>query len=140
MLYFEPLYGLFVHTAVSTALCLVIFLAVYFVNTATPSHEKNEGYECGFKAVDVTYTAFDVQFYRIGVLFLLFDVEILFFFPWILNFYKVSTSGHLAVAAFAILLFFGFIYELVNGALIWYPQPYRKSKAYRDVKVSSRTV
>lgn len=81
MLYFEPLYGLFVHTAVSTALCLVIFLAVYFVNTATPSHEKNEGYECGFKAVDVTYTAFDVQFYRIGVLFLLFDVEILFFFP-----------------------------------------------------------
>jgi NADH:ubiquinone oxidoreductase subunit 3 (subunit A) len=81
-------------------------------------------YECGFKPFDFTYYPFDVQFYRVGILFLLFDVEIMFFFPWALNFYQISALGHFALLGFILLLFFGFIYELKSGALLWYPQPW----------------
>jgi NADH-quinone oxidoreductase subunit A len=83
-------------------------------------------YECGFKPFDFTYYPFDVQFYRVGILFLLFDVEIMFFFPWALNFYQVQLVGHLSIFMFIILLLLGFVYEIASGALLWYPQPWKK--------------
>lgn len=92
-----------------------------------PNSEKNMAYECGFKPFDFAYYPFDVQFYRVGILFLLFDVEIMFFFPWALNFYQITMCGHFAVVLFIFLLLFGFVYELKSGALRWYPQPWRKA-------------
>lgn len=81
MLYFETIFFLLVHFFFSVLLCLVILLLVYFLNTPKPNSEKNMAYECGFKPFDFLYYPFDVQFYRVGILFLLFDVEIMFFFP-----------------------------------------------------------
>ena len=84
-------------------------------------------YECGFKPFDFVYYPFDIQFYRVGILFLLFDVEIMFFFPWVLNFYEISLVGHFSVFIFIVLIFVGFLYELWVGVLSWYPQPWRSS-------------
>jgi NADH-quinone oxidoreductase subunit A len=101
-------------------------LVVFLINRPKPNREKNMAYECGFKPFDFLYYPFDVQFYRVGILFLLFDVEIMFLFPWVLNFYSISTAGHGAVLGFVILLFIGFLYELKVGALNWYPQAWYK--------------
>ena len=123
MLYFEPILLLIIHSMLSVFLCGVILLAVYLLTKSRPNSEKNMAYECGFKPFDFAYYPFDVQFYRVGILFLLFDVEIMFFFPWALNFYQISLMGHFSIFAFILLLFFGFVYELQSGALVWYPQP-----------------
>jgi NADH-quinone oxidoreductase subunit A len=81
MLYWEPIISILAHTIISTVLCLIILGVVYVLNTPKPNNEKNMAYECGFKPFDFAYYPFDVQFYRVGILFLLFDVEIMFFFP-----------------------------------------------------------
>lgn len=124
MQYFEPLTSLLIHSIISVGLCLVILVLVYSLQNPRPNSEKNMAYECGFKPFDFTYYPFDVQFYRVGILFLLFDVEIMFFFPWVLNFYQINFYGHAAIFSFIMLLLVGFIYELKSGALAWYPQPW----------------
>jgi NADH-quinone oxidoreductase subunit A len=92
-------------------------------------------YECGFKPFDFLYYPFDIQFYRVGILFLLFDVEIMFLFPWTLNFYDISIVGHRSVVGFIVLLFIGFIFEVKKGAITWYPQPWKNYKGeIRNVK------
>lgn len=81
LFYLEPLIWISVHGLISSGLCGVILLAVALLTKPRPNSEKNMAYECGFKPFDFTYYPFDVQFYRVGILFLLFDVEIMFFFP-----------------------------------------------------------
>lgn len=124
MFYFEPIFLLILHGFVCCILCFVILLLVALLTKPRPNSEKNMAYECGFKPFDFTYYPFDVQFYRVGILFLIFDVEIMFFFPWALNFYQISITGHYAVISFIILLLIGFLYEIKSGALQWYPQPW----------------
>ncbi len=117
MLYFEPLNFIYMHVFFSFCLCFLILLLVYLLNTPKPNSEKNMAYECGFKPFDFTYYPFDVQFYRVGILFLLFDVEIMFFFPWVLNFYQISLIGHCITFLFIGLLFLGFVYEITVGII-----------------------
>ncbi len=124
MQYFEPLTTILIHIIICLGLCLLILVLVYALQKSRPNSEKNMAYECGFKPFDFTYYPFDVQFYRVGILFLLFDVEIMFFFPWVLNFYQISFDGHASVFIFILLLLVGFVYELKSGALTWYPQPW----------------
>jgi NADH-quinone oxidoreductase subunit A len=131
MLYFEPLFSIYIHGIVSVLLTALMLLIVYIFSNKKPNVEKNSAYECGFKPFDYGYFPFDVHFYRVGILFLLFDVEILFFFPWLLNFYEVSSMGHAAVIVFIAILFFGFIYELQSGALHWSPVPWAKAFLFR---------
>lgn len=118
MFYFEPIILLIIHGGVCSALCLVILLLVALLTKPRPNSEKNMAYECGFKPFDFTYYPFDVQFYRVGILFLIFDVEIMFFFPWALNFHQISLTGHYAIMGFILLLLVGFLYELKSGALL----------------------
>jgi NADH:ubiquinone oxidoreductase subunit 3 (subunit A) len=125
MLFYEPLFSIFIYFIISIIICLVILLICYLINTPHFDNEKNISYECGFKPFDFVYYAFDVQFYRVGILFLLFDVEIIFFFPWLLNFYIISIYGHLIIIIFIFFLFFGFLYEIKIKALVWYPQPWK---------------
>jgi NADH-quinone oxidoreductase subunit A len=99
---------------------------VYVVGSPAPNSEKNMAYECGFKPFDFAYYPFDVQFYRVGILFLLFDVEIMFFFPWVLNFYQINLYGHCTMLLFITLLIFGFLYEVHIGVIAWYPQVWNK--------------
>jgi NADH-quinone oxidoreductase subunit A len=126
MLYFEPLISLYIHSLISIILTALMLFLVYIFANKKPNVEKNSAYECGFKPFDYGYFPFDVHFYRVGILFLLFDVEIIFFFPWILNFYEISVGGHCAVILFIFILLLGFIYELQSGALHWSPSPWAK--------------
>jgi NADH-quinone oxidoreductase subunit A len=81
MLYFQPIFFLWIHCLVSAGICSLILLIVFFLNRPKANNEKNMAYECGFKPFDFLYYPFDIQFYRVGILFLLFDVEIMFLFP-----------------------------------------------------------
>ena len=81
LLYFEPIIIIYIHGIVCTGICAVIIVLVALLTKPRPNSEKNMAYECGFKPFDFAYYPFDVQFYRVGILFLLFDVEIMFFFP-----------------------------------------------------------
>lgn len=122
MLYFEGKASILLYCVVSVVLICILLAVSYLVQKLQPSAEKSSIYECGFKPFDFFTFPFDIQFYRIGALFLLFDVEVLFLFPWALHFYQIPLTGHYAVFCFLFLLLAGFIYELATDALAWYPK------------------
>lgn len=85
----------------------------------SPSVHKNAPYECGFDAFENTHMPFDVRFYLVAILFILFDLETAFFFPWALVLRKIGWFGFYAMMIFLSLLVIGFIYEWKRGALEW---------------------
>lgn len=84
-----------------------------------PDDEKNSPYECGFEAFEDARMKFDVRFYLVAILFILFDLEIAFFFPWAIVLDEVGVFGVVAMMLFLALLVVGFIYEWKKGALEW---------------------
>lgn len=84
-----------------------------------PSAAKNAPYECGFEAFESSHIPFDVRFYLIAILFIIFDLETAFFIPWALALRKIAWFGFFAMMIFLGLLVLGFIYEWKRGALEW---------------------
>jgi NADH-quinone oxidoreductase subunit A len=84
-----------------------------------PDAAKNSPYECGFPAFESSHIPFDVRFYLVAILFIIFDLETAFFFPWALVLRKIGMFGFLAMMVFLGLLVIGFIYEWKRGALDW---------------------
>ncbi len=84
-----------------------------------PDAEKNSAYECGFEAFDDARSRFDVRFYLVAILFIIFDLEVAFLFPWAVTFLQVGWAGFVSVMIFLAILTFGFIYEWRKGALEW---------------------
>ena len=84
-----------------------------------PDAEKLSPYECGFEAFEDARMKFDVRYYLIAILFILFDLEIAFLFPWAVVFHEIGTFGFLAMVLFLTILVVGFIYEWKKGALEW---------------------
>lgn len=84
-----------------------------------PYSEKNSPYECGFEAFEDSRMKFDVRFYLVAILFIIFDLEIAFLFPWAIVLDEIGTFGLLAMAVFLTVLVIGFIYEWNKGALEW---------------------
>jgi len=83
------------------------------------SPEKTAPYECGFDAFENARMKFDVRYYLIAILFIIFDLEIVFLFPWAVTLNKIGTLGFIAMAIFLGLLIVGFVYEWQKGALEW---------------------
>jgi len=113
-------YLLFVIVLVGVILGLAYFLSPQF----RFSSEKLSSYECGFEPFGDARMAFDIHFYIIGILFLLFDLEIVFLFPWLFSFseYSELTVTNLWVMfLFLSMLGLGFVYEWINNALVWVP-------------------
>lgn len=113
-------YLLFVVILVGIILGLSYFLSPQF----RFSTEKLSSYECGFEPFGDARMAFDIHFYIIGILFLLFDLEIVFVFPWLFSFTEYSGlmgDNLLAMGLFLGMLGLGFVYEWVNNALVWVP-------------------
>ncbi len=81
--------------------------------------EKLSPYECGFEPFEDTRTRFDVRYYLVAILFIVFDLEIAFLFPWAVALTKIGLSGLIAMAIFLVILTVGFIYEWKKGALEW---------------------
>lgn len=84
-----------------------------------PNPAKNAPYECGFDAFEDARMKFDVRFYLIAILFIIFDLEIVFLFPWAVIIDKISLAGFVAMGIFLALLIIGFIFEWGKGALEW---------------------
>ena len=84
-----------------------------------PDVEKNSPYECGFEAFEDTRARFDVRYYLVAILFIVFDLEIAFLFPWAVSLRHIGSFGLVAMGIFLAILVVGFIYEWKKGALEW---------------------
>lgn len=93
--------------------------ASYIVARQRPDSEKISAYECGFDAFDDARGQFDVQFYLVAILFIIFDLEIAFLFPWAISLSKIGVFGFWSMMSFLGVLTIGFIYEWKKGALEW---------------------
>ena len=84
-----------------------------------PDPEKLSPYECGFEAFDDARMKFDVRYYLVAILFILFDLEIAFLFPWAVVINEIGLAGFLSMMLFLVILTVGFVYEWMKGALEW---------------------
>ena len=89
------------------------------VSPNKPDSEKNSPYECGFEAFEDARMKFDVRYYLVAILFILFDLEIAFLFPWAVVLKEIGLFGFLAMIVFLGILVVGFVYEWMKGALEW---------------------
>lgn len=122
MLFLNHSLILFLYTCLVILITLVLLILVYILNKPLPYFNKNFAYECGFAPFFKTvYQPFDIQFYRVGILFLLFDIEVIILLPWSINFFLITEIGHYTVISFLSILLIGFIYEFYEGLLNWYP-------------------
>lgn len=97
----------------------MFFLLSYLLATHKPSTEKLSAYECGFDPFNDARSTFDVRFYLVAILFIIFDLEISFLFPWCVTLEKLSSGGFWSMIIFLFILTIGFIYEWQKGALEW---------------------
>ncbi|OGV27324.1 MAG: NADH-quinone oxidoreductase subunit A [Legionellales bacterium RIFCSPHIGHO2_12_FULL_37_14] len=104
---------------IALALGVIMLVAGSILSPKAPSDEKSAAYECGFPAFEDARLPFDVRFYLVSILFILFDLETAFFFPWALVLRKLGTFGFMAMMLFLLLLIIGFVYEWNQGALEW---------------------
>ena len=113
--YLSIILFLFIALALSIGFILVNFLA----SPNNPDPEKLSAYECGFEAFDDSRMEFDVRFYLVAILFIIFDLEIAFLFPWAISLGNIGGLGFISMMIFLFILTIGFIYEWKKGALDW---------------------
>jgi NADH-quinone oxidoreductase subunit A len=101
------------------ALGIVLIMAAVVLAVRNPDPEKVSAYECGFNAFDDARMKFDVRFYLVAILFIIFDLEVSFLFPWAVAFGKLGLFGFWSMMVFLAVLTIGFIYEWRKGALEW---------------------
>ena len=98
----------------------VSFIVLNFIfSPKKPDPEKLSAYECGFEAFDDSRMEFDVRFYLVAILFIIFDLEIAFLFPWAISLGNIGLIGFCSMMIFLFILTIGFIYEWKKGALDW---------------------
>ena len=119
------------HTVLQNYLPILIFIAVaggfgvvlmslgWVLGPRRPDNEKTSPYECGFEAFEDSRTKFDVRYYLVAILFIIFDLEIAFLFPWAVSLDAIGGFGLLSMAVFLGVLVIGFVYEWKKGALEW---------------------
>jgi len=98
---------------------IALFFMGYMLGPHRPDSEKMSPYECGFEAFEDARMKFDVRYYLVAILFIIFDLEIAFFFPWAVALRKIGMVGFWAMMLFLGVLLVGFIYEWRKGALEW---------------------
>jgi NADH:ubiquinone oxidoreductase subunit 3 (subunit A) len=91
----------------------------FFISPESYDIEKNSPYECGFNPFEDAREPFEIQFYLVAILFIIFDLEISFLIPWVVVFRFVGFFGYFMVIFFLLILTIGFIYEIYKGALDW---------------------
>ena len=105
--------------ALAVGLALILLLAAVVLAVRNPDPEKVSAYECGFNAFDDARMKFDVRFYLVSILFIIFDLEVAFLFPWAVAFGGISMVAFWSMMAFLLVLTVGFVYEWKKGALEW---------------------
>ena len=104
---------------VSIIFSLGVLSLSFLVSPKKPNNEKLSPYECGFEPFDDARTKFDIRFYLVALLFIIFDLEVAFLFPWAISLENIGLFGYLSMMIFLIILTIGFIYEWKKGALEW---------------------
>ena len=110
---------LVIFIGVSAAIGMALLIAPFLVAYKNPDPEKLSAYECGFNAFDDARMKFDVRFYLVAILFIIFDLEVAFLFPWAVSFKTVGLFGFWSMMSFLAVLTIGFVYEWRKGALEW---------------------
>ena len=108
-----------VFLGMASALAIILILAAAIVAVRNPDPEKVSAYECGFNAFDDARMKFDVRFYLVSILFIIFDLEVAFLFPWAVAFGEISMAAFWSMMLFLGVLTIGFAYEWKKGALEW---------------------
>ena len=108
-----------VFLGVATGLGVLLLALGFLIGKGRKDEEKLSPYECGFEAFDDSRMKFDVRYYLVAILFIIFDLEIAFLFPWAVSLDVVGKFGLLSMALFLAILVVGFIYEWKKGALEW---------------------
>jgi NADH-quinone oxidoreductase subunit A len=105
--------------AVAGFIAVALMVAPLIIAVQSPDPEKLSAYECGFEAFDDARMKFDVRFYLVSILFIIFDLEVAFLFPWAVSLGKIGLFGFWSMMIFLAILTIGFIYEWRKGALEW---------------------
>jgi NADH-quinone oxidoreductase subunit A len=113
-------YGaIIVFIGVAFAIALVLLILPFLLAPIQPTAEKESTYECGFKPFDDARMPFNIRFYLIAILFIIFDLEVAFLFPWAAAFLDIGWLGFWSMMFFLFTLTLGFLYEWRRGALEW---------------------
>ena len=118
-LLFTDYLPLAIFLAVAAAFAGVLLVVPFLIAIRNPDSEKVSAYECGFAAFDDSRMRFDVRFYLVSILFIIFDLEIAFLFPWAAAFREIGLFGFWSMMLFLAVLTIGFVYEWKKGALEW---------------------
>jgi len=110
---------IFIFIGIAGAMASAMLIASYVVARQRPDPEKLSSYECGFEPFDDARGRFDVRFYLVAILFIIFDLEIAFLFPWAITLGETGVFGYLSMMVFLGVLTVGFVYEWKKGALEW---------------------
>jgi NADH-quinone oxidoreductase subunit A len=108
-----------IFVAIAFVISGALLAAPFVIAVRNPDPEKVSTYECGFDAFDDARMKFDVRFYLVSLLFIIFDLEVVFLFPWAVAFKDVGSFGFWSMMVFLGILTVGFIYEWRKGALEW---------------------
>lgn len=111
--------GILIMAIISIALGIIIISLSVIVAPSDKTSEKSQAYECGFDSFEDARDTFDVRFFRVAVLFLIFDLELSFLMPWVLILSELSLNSFIYMVLFLFILTLGFIYEFKKGALDW---------------------
>ena len=104
---------------IALGLVVMILMATMIIAHQRPDTDKNSAYECGFEPFDDARARFDVRFYLVAILFIIFDLEVAFLFPWSITLSETGVFGFGSMAVFLGILTVGFVYEWKKGALEW---------------------
>jgi NADH-quinone oxidoreductase subunit A len=115
----ENYFPVLLFVCIGIVMGVVPILLGRFVAPHRPDSAKNSPYECGFEAFEDARMKFDVRFYLVAILFILFDLEIAFLFPWAIVLKELGTFGFFSMMVFLAILVVGFVYEWMKGALEW---------------------
>jgi len=117
--FYTEYFPIFIFLIISIVLACVIFGLSYLISAHASDAEKLSTYECGFDPYEDSRNAFDIRFYLVAILFIIFDLEISFLFPWSITLSTIGFTGFWSMAIFLLLLTLGFLYEWKKGALEW---------------------
>jgi len=115
----ENYFPILIFLIIGLALGVILFTIGYFLGPNRPDSEKGLPYECGFGAFENARIRYDVRYYLVAIIFIIFDLEIAFFFPWAVVLREVGMLGFWAMMIFLTVLTIGLVYEWRKGALEW---------------------
>jgi len=113
------IFEIFIFLVASQVLALLIISLNFLLVLPRLDREKVSAYECGFNPYENARGQFNINYYLVAILFIIFDLEIVFLFPWSITLYHLGLFGFWAMAFFLLILTIGFIYEWFKGALRW---------------------